>query len=216
MNDFLSNLIGRSFTDAPVIQPRLPSLFETSADEFSHEAQSSAAAMTAPEAIAPADAFAVASKSPATPETGKTPITNASEARAEGHLPRADAPEHKRAPVIAEPPQPSEQAARVKKLEVETKRIIVPVDSWGDGEKDAEDKRVSESFSQPRSGQSPRRRAFSPAERSSKSAPIIRVTIGRVEVRAIHPPAPSPKSAKPAPSKVSLEDYLRKRERGLP
>jgi hypothetical protein len=210
MSDFLSSLIGRSFTDAPVIQPRLPSLFETPADEFSHEAQSSAATMTAPEAIAPADAL-----SPATPETAKTPITNASEARAEGHLPGPDAPEHKRAPVIAEPPQPSEQAARVKRLEVETKRIIVPVDSLGDGEKDAEDKRVPESFSQPRSGQSPRRKAFSPAERSSKSAPIIRVTIGRVEVRAIHPPAPAPKSAKPAPSKVSLEDYLRKRERGL-
>ena len=39
MSGFLSNLIARSFNDAPVIQPRVPSLFETAGDEFFGELQ---------------------------------------------------------------------------------------------------------------------------------------------------------------------------------
>src|SRR4051812_10349636 len=50
MRDFLSNLIARGSTDAPVIQPRLPSLFESSS-----ELQSSIGAIGAVETIAPAD-----------------------------------------------------------------------------------------------------------------------------------------------------------------
>jgi hypothetical protein len=46
-------------------------------------------------------------------------------------------------------------------------------------------------------------------------APIVRVTIGRIEVRAVHPTAPAPKPAKPAPPRLSLEDYLHERKRGL-
>jgi len=54
--------------------------------------------------------------------------------------------------------------------------------------------------------------AFS--ERSSPP-PTIRVTIGRVEVRAIMPPAPPTrtKPARPGPA-LSLEDYLKQRNRG--
>src|SRR5215472_14285931 len=47
MSDFLSNLIARSFTDAPAIQPRVPSLFETAGDEFPGEPQSSTPSLAA-------------------------------------------------------------------------------------------------------------------------------------------------------------------------
>jgi hypothetical protein len=40
-------------------------------------------------------------------------------------------------------------------------------------------------------------------------APVVRVTIGRIEVRAVHQSAPVPKPAKPALPKLSLDDYLR-------
>jgi hypothetical protein len=45
---------------------------------------------------------------------------------------------------------------------------------------------------------------------SAASAPIIRVTIGRVEVRAVSSLAPAPRqTTTPKPSSSSLEDYLR-------
>jgi len=104
----------------------------------------------------------------------------------------------------------------VKKVKLETNKVTVPADSFVDAKKDAGRKtHPSQAFSEPRLVHPERRKDFSPAEqRSSTSAPIIRVTIGRVEVRALHPPAPAPKPAKPAPPKLSLEDYLQQREKG--
>jgi hypothetical protein len=48
------------------------------------------------------------------------------------------------------------------------------------------------------------------------SPPTIEVTIGRVEVRAVHPPAPvaRPKAAAPAAPSLSLEEYLRNQNGG--
>ncbi len=198
MSDFLSNLIGRSFTDAPVIQPRVLSLFETAADEFLDEPQSSTPSVPAPETIAPKDAPAPISKSSPMRETVTTKsIANASDLRVEEHLLKPASPAAQNAPVIAQTSRLSEQTAELRKLDAARK------------------KRVSEAFSEPRPIQPRRRKDISPIEeRSSTSPPIIRVTIGRVEVRAIQSSPPAPKSAKPAPPKLSLEDYLHKRERG--
>ncbi|MEL6354653.1 MAG: hypothetical protein AAFR58_23320 [Cyanobacteria bacterium J06627_28] len=41
--------------------------------------------------------------------------------------------------------------------------------------------------------------------------PPIQVTIGRIEVRAVPPKQPLPKSPSPRPSRPSLEEYLRDR-----
>lgn len=51
---------------------------------------------------------------------------------------------------------------------------------------------------------------------STAAAPTIRVTIGRVEVRAILPPAPAPPRANPARanSVLSLDEYLKQRTEG--
>jgi hypothetical protein len=48
------------------------------------------------------------------------------------------------------------------------------------------------------------------------AAPVIRVSIGRIEVRAIMPPAPpAPRSKVPRPSPgLSLEEFLKQRQRG--
>jgi hypothetical protein len=48
----------------------------------------------------------------------------------------------------------------------------------------------------------------------SSSPPAVRVTIGRVEVRAVQPPAPPPPSAPRGPA-LSLDDYLKQRSEGL-
>jgi hypothetical protein len=46
-------------------------------------------------------------------------------------------------------------------------------------------------------------------------APVVRVTIGRVEVKAVHPPAaaPSPPPASSVPT-LSLDEYLRQFRQG--
>ncbi|HXH12000.1 MAG TPA: hypothetical protein VNP04_19825 [Alphaproteobacteria bacterium] len=57
---------------------------------------------------------------------------------------------------------------------------------------------------------------FTVGDSTTPLAPVIRVSIGRVEVRAIMPPAapaPRPKAARPGPG-LSLEEYLKPGRRG--
>jgi hypothetical protein len=108
------------------------------------------------------------------------------------------------------------QTEATRKPRLETSKVIVPVDSFRDEEKDADHKEhASEASSEPRPIQSRSPKVFSLVEqRSSTSPQIIRVTIGRVEVRAIQAPAPMPRPKKPSQPKLSLQEYLHKRERG--
>jgi hypothetical protein len=215
MNDFFSNLIARSFSDVAVIQPRAPSLFETAADEFSDQSQSPTVDIAAPEKIATSRSLGVPSKpSPVSGSVGN-PIANTSEASEEEHPLRSDSLAEKRTSLIAQTLS-SEKSAPVRKVQVETKRIIAPADSFRDGEKDEDVKeRASESFSHRASVQPQVQKGrLAVNKRSSTPPPLIRVTIGRVEVRAIHPPIHAPKSAKTPSPKVSLEDYLHQREGG--
>ena len=236
MNGFLSNLVARSFTDAPVIQPRLPSLFETAGNEFLVEPQSPTSTIAAPETVAPANGSApplvskpslilelVTLKS--IPDVSDAPAEeslrkpeapgHAFNTRAEESVPQSDAPSAQNAPVIAHSTRPSVQANDVRKLELETRKVIIPVESFRHGTEDpSEKKRATEALSKPPPMQVRRSKDFSTVEqRTETSAPTIRVTIGRVEVRAIHPPAPAPKPARPAAPKLSLDEYLRGRKR---
>jgi hypothetical protein len=60
------------------------------------------------------------------------------------------------------------------------------------------------------------RAANARAPRPDPSAPrAIHITIGRIEVHAIHPPPPAPPQRRaPASPKISLEDYLKQRSGG--
>lgn len=67
--------------------------------------------------------------------------------------------------------------------------------------------------------QTPVPRPFVPPSSPASTArpepgPAVRVTIGRVEVRAISPPASPLRQPRAAPPKPSLEEYLRSRRRG--
>ena len=187
MNNFLSNLIERSFTDAPVIRPRVPSLFEPTPVDFSDEQQSSTSAPVSE--LSPVQKIATVNS-----------IASVTDI-AEEHLSKPAASRPKAVPAETLP---------------ERKHLIVPL-AFSRGEQDhsTSTSEVFENFFKTRASRSVRRKDFSPVDqRSSKLPSIIRVTIGRVEVRAVQSPAPGPKQAKPRPPKLSLEDYLRKRSGG--
>jgi hypothetical protein len=60
-------------------------------------------------------------------------------------------------------------------------------------------------------------RAPAAAGQGAAEAPVVRVTIGRVEVRAVYPPAaPAPRPARAAAlaAPSALEEYLRARDAG--
>ncbi|HEX4963268.1 MAG TPA: hypothetical protein VF173_20730 [Thermoanaerobaculia bacterium] len=44
------------------------------------------------------------------------------------------------------------------------------------------------------------------------SEPVVQVHIGRIDVRAAQPPAPQRRPARPSGPRLSLEDYLKRRE----
>ena len=55
----------------------------------------------------------------------------------------------------------------------------------------------------------PRSRLRSPAaEQSAGGDEVVRITIGRVDVRAVQPPAEAPARSRPAPPRMTLADYL--------
>lgn len=58
--------------------------------------------------------------------------------------------------------------------------------------------------------------AWTGEQKAPAALPTIRVTIGRIEVRAISTPAPARPRAAPPPARLSLEDYLRLRSGGNP
>jgi hypothetical protein len=49
----------------------------------------------------------------------------------------------------------------------------------------------------------------------ASAEPVVRITIGRVEVRAVlPPPVPRPRREPPAPKTLSLDEYLDRRHGG--
>jgi hypothetical protein len=169
-----------------VIRPRVPSLFEPTPVDFSDEQQSSTS----------------------TPISELSPVQEI--------VPRESVPS---AIDLTEEHSPKPGKSRREGVGTEAllqpKHLIVPVDS-SRAKENQSDSTTEVQFSETLASPPPRRKHFTPVEkRSSTPAQIIRVTIGRVEVRAVHSPAPTPKSAKNRAPKLSLEDYLRKRERGL-
>jgi hypothetical protein len=187
MNDFLSNLVERSFTDSPLIRPRVPSLFEPTPNDFFDTRESSSSV--------PLTELSPVQK------TGRTKSVAPVSDLTEEHLPK---------------PRRSRRQAMSAEALPQAKQVIVPVaSSRAEGDHPSSATEVFGKFSETHFSQPRRRKDFAPVEKpSSQSARIIRVTIGRVEVRAVHSPAPASKQAKPRLPKLSLEDYLRKRQRG--
>jgi len=240
MSDFFTNLIARSFAAPPAIQPRLPSLFEsteiisTPADPIpspSHEPRV-AHATTPPTSVAsvppPASKLETAAPlttaSPAVPfvaprkttetelpapptsvfslrtnrETSSRAVTSERNSSTVSSTPTSD---HASSAVTASPPphDPSvpRPASAPRALTASPGRTPVA--------------RSKGTIISPRQTRTPRQFEHP----VSDSTPTIHVTIGRVEVRAVPAPLPTPQPARrAAPPKLSLADYLQNRHGG--
>src|SRR5262249_50762276 len=152
--------------------------FEPSASKSFDELQS------AVEIIAPrAPVASTYVKSSSVEETATTtPITNVSATRTRQREPAPDASTNQRATMSRD----RSDSSGLKKIEVETKAISVAEDLLGDGKKNARERdRGIEAYSPAHALQYSARKNLRPTEQRSSNPPTIRVTIGRVEVRAI-------------------------------
>ena len=203
MSDFFSNLLARSFKDAPAIQPRLPSRFEAGGPETFSENQTSAESVAAP-------AHQKKSGRPSNVEKKSREFFQSKTGPAgKNNLPVADEP-------TAELTSPAShfEAGKIRpvdSLAISGKNSPTTVEpAISPAAKPLDEKLFSE---RPRG--IPRRMLAAPFEAKPASvAPTINVTIGRVEVRAIQETAIKSKSFKAAPPKLSLDDYLKKSDGG--
>jgi hypothetical protein len=211
MSDFLSRLAGRSMGLAPTVQPVIP-------------------AMTAPPSregsLAERETFLEAREGPA--ETGPTVSPQLSEARDSSAQTPANAPFATSLPqtrhdlVIGPAAENTSNARSVARpqfdsaLDATLRRPDAMPGDAGDAEstRPAWDRSLSDSaglhFSERASGMANRR------DVAPTAPPVIRVTIGRVEVCAefAAPKVRQAAAARPKPAAISLDDYLKQRSEG--
>ena len=200
MSDFLTNLIARSFTASREIQPRLPSRFEFApTTDLPMDSPPSVRAVKSP----------VASPSLVVEEavTGETPPAPKSE------LPRTATRSSLQPVAETEIDRPSPLPANENQVVLMSSTRTLATST------------KTESLLPPPPSQPLARLPFTKSPNPSKqrapapataldAEPRIVVSIGRVEVRAIHTPPVAQPVARPFQPKLSLDDYLRRQNRG--
>jgi hypothetical protein len=239
MSDYLTNLIARSTGKTPVIEPRLPSLFEppgafceglvesemlVSARDVAPQ-PSIAAPGTGPQSLSiPPAAWEmlelprhnVAAEPTGRAQPQREPLWQAS-AGPSNPLSATESPTT-RETEIRVPTKITSQAPEIARADA-----AAPVFARGPSEKQSEPQPLSPVvIVRPRAMPPiPPVEPVTPAaamlpQRRTEAAPTIRVTIGRIEVRAMMAPAPALPAEKKraAPPLLSLNEYLRRRARG--
>jgi hypothetical protein len=260
MSDYLNNLVGRTLRLAPVVRPRLPSLFEplpaeggVSVEAFlpPHEDGKSASAAVA---VAPPSMNAdVASANPVTnspnlmsgriggqPGNGSgvmdqpVPLTYANSAAQPVPTPVSTQTFGTNRPSIPDqtlksgptPHGPAGSPANVPRPigPSVTTRADMRTESGPPGTPEERSlarptplnnesmRAVAASLGRER-GRS-RGRGPSPAAPAPDAPPKISVTIGRVDVRAVYPPAQAPRPRNVHPAPMSLDEYLKQQAEG--
>ena len=234
MSDFPSNLVARALGRAPTVQPRLPSLFESSPGgpelaDSEAEATEVPTPARATSTEVPAALPSVPATAPVSPDSSPplTPSRRWSEAQRAPSLSPAQpqsslrlAPPSSEPAVVAPPPPPARRQDAGA-----TAGSPEPV-LTGRRPADAQQIQPSAALVPALLSPQPHASVREPphAERAAASklphapqnagTPTIRVTIGRIEVRLVTPARPVSSSASPRKPMLSLEDYLRARNRG--
>jgi hypothetical protein len=210
MNDYLINLIARSLDRAPAIQPRVPSVFEPS--ELGSE-QSSVDASNPTGRHSAADVMTSAQR-----KSGE-PLAQRRRSVLEPHTAMTDM---RRPPNNAPVIQPSrgQVIASGHETNLSTDRGI----SEASPRPLSESPRSSSELIHATQPRPPVRPPVMPTHELSigtslqhtntTPAPLIRVTIGRIDVRAVLPPAQPPRRTTSTRPKLTLDEYLKQRNGG--
>ena len=241
MSDYLNNIVARSLSVAHVVQPRVPHLFEQTVAATPAETEGASTGESVRETMLDSDDPQQASYSQ-TPSAHVNPpiaISLIEQFQAEPVAPIALPP----TPVLPEPPMPLLEATRSHEGPANEPLVAKSVSGQrpatqprtvnqnaGRVAHSVVPSRVGPTQAQPsatiRKGEpafdktngsiSPGVPAALPQLiRAEQQQPSIRISIGRVDVRAIMPAGPA-KAAMPARPKpaLSLESYLKEREEG--
>jgi hypothetical protein len=210
MNDYLINLIARSLDRAPAIQPRVPSVFEPS--ELGSE-QSSVDASNPTGRHSAADVMTSAQRK------SSEPLAQRRRSVLEPHTAVTDM---RRPPNNAPVIQPSrgQVIASGHETNLSTDRGI----SEASPRPLSESPRSSSELIHATQPRPPVRPPVMPTHELSigtslqhtntPPAPLIRVTIGRIDVRAVLPPTQPPRRTTSTRPKLTLDEYLKQRNGG--
>lgn len=228
MSDFLTRLAQRSIGAAPLIAPRLPSLFAPAEEPNGNVADTAAAAAAGSAALVPATPQSQAAGRTA-PALGESPAdihspqrsAAAEAANASAPAARGDGTPHHvestRVPPVSAA-QENAQVAPPLPAPVVSRLAVPPETPATRGERD-----TPAAAPEPWAPLLPQYEAkaestapFSAvtvplADAGARTAPTVHITIGRVEVRAnipASPPAPRPRAA--SQPTLSLGDYLKR------
>lgn len=207
MSHFLARLVERSRADVPSeIRPRLPSAFEAgliaredaappedSAAEMAGSTAAPGARKEAPPTVYRGQLVAVRPLPEASGETQRRPESPPAAAvpRAPPVRPQAEPEPLAEASAAAAVPERPRVPPRATPIEP---RVVRP---------------------EQQRHQAPSSRAGAEGNGDGEAASIVRVTIGRIEVRAVTEAPPPPRAVRtPAPPRLSLDEYLRERRRG--
>ncbi len=225
MNDYLYNLAARTLGAAPLIKPRLASVFEPSSQAdltVAEETTSSAQAQLEAEAVKSTTAAnQLRSESSASAIKAPPAPREAVQFRPRAGLPP---PMNDKALNVAEAAQLTRQAAAqlpeppLFRRAAELSADVEAGESSATKNAQAAAIQIRPSITLPAaSGPTGEVMKAEPGtdQTAKEAAPVIRISIGRVEVRAVMPtaPAPRPAPARPRPG-LSLDDYLKEREGG--
>lgn len=207
MSTFLTSLITRSFATAPAVQPRVPSLFESSA-------------ATVADAANPVSTASIRALTPAARSASAETSVLAKRADSLTAQPRPPAPAERESPPPLQPvPGPLHPDVPPPSITQPPARQVVttvvlpsvpPPTSPVVATRVAPKRHLNQTLPSPSKHLTPE---LTESERAA-ATPAIHVTIGRVEVRAIQPPPATPRPARRSAPKLSLGDYLQQRSGG--
>lgn len=201
MSDLLAHLVAR-LTSPPVIQPRLEPLFfnapaideiapEMVAPPRSASPPAHDVVATKPSSVSPTPPVEMAAETPERVIEHAETVPERRVNEKPASLPKTLTKKSNQPPTPLRPTPPTKkEAVVVAKIfpRVKTSRQLAP-----------QTKPASVRFEK---------------EQPTSAAPIVRVTIGRIEVRAAPAPTPTRKTVKSAPPALTLEAYLNSRKGG--
>lgn len=215
MADFFARLAERALGLAAVAQPDLPSMFapaaqmETSAEVIAGRQNASA------ERATPANAAPVTTSRNLPPQAQSAPPIETARRDAGFHPPLVNFRQAAR----DSSGQSFPIAVEDVNFKSERRRSIDDISGFDRARSTAEDSRPKavsgeRIIAPPERAAMPDPKAFA-AVRTENAAPTIQVSIGRVEVRAVTPPAQTQRVVeRKAPAILSLDQYLRERNEG--